>query len=137
MIVTLAGSAVRNGVGFFFHRDVDLSLGDQRARDRGSQQVRAFIDRVGAQHRKDVILDELFAQIADHDFARAGLNRFALDRLEILALAQVGAEGDHFAAVLLFQPAQNHRGIQSARVRQYDFVDFHRCCSNPLSLPSR
>ncbi len=94
-----------NRVGFFTHGDVDLPFGNQRPGDGGAEQIGTFVNRVGAQHREDVIFNELFAQIADHDFARAGLHRLFLDRLEIFALAQVGAEGDDFAAVFFFEPA--------------------------------
>ena len=105
LIVALAGGTVGNRVGLFFHGDVDLPLGDQRPGDRSAEQIRPFINRVGAQHRKNVIFDKLLAQIADHHFARAGLDRLAFDRLKIFALPQVGAKRDHFAAILLFKPA--------------------------------
>ncbi len=96
---------MRNRVGFFLHGDVDLPLGDQRPGDGCAEQIRSFVNRVGAQHREDVIFDELFAQIADHDFACARLQRFFLDRLKIFALPQVGAEGYDFAAIFFFEPA--------------------------------
>ncbi len=48
------------------------------------------------------MLHELFAQIADDDFARAGLKGFLLYRLKIFALSEVSAKGDHLTAVLLF-----------------------------------
>ncbi len=105
---------MRNRVGFFLCRNVDLSLGDQRPGNGSAEQIRALIDRVGAQHGKNIVLDEFFAQIADHHLARAGLDRLSPNRLEVFALAQVGAKRDHLAAVLLFQPAQNNRGIQPA-----------------------
>ncbi len=73
LIVALAGGAMGNRVGFFLHGDVDLPLGDQRPGDGGAEQIGSFVNGVGAQHRENVIFDELFAQIADHDFARAGL----------------------------------------------------------------
>ena len=92
---------MRHRVGSFFDRDIDLPLGDQRPGDRSAEQIGAFVDRIGAQHRENIVLDEFFAQVADNDFARAGLERFLFNRLKILALAEVGAEGDHLAAVFL------------------------------------
>ena len=43
--------------------------------------------------------------------------------LELLALAEVGGEGDDLAAVGLLQPLQDHRGVQPARVGEHDFLD--------------
>ncbi len=86
LIIALTGGTMGNCVGLFFHGDVDLPLGDQRPRDRSAEQIRPFINCVGAQHRKNVIFDKLLAQIADHHFARTGLDRLAFDRLKIFAL---------------------------------------------------
>src|SRR6185437_15785712 len=50
-----------SGIGAEFLRDLDLLLGDERPRDGGAQQIDAFIERVGAKHREDVIADEFLA----------------------------------------------------------------------------
>ena len=43
--------------------------------------------------------------------------------LELLALAQVGREGDDLGAVGLLQPFQNNRRVEAARVGEHDFLD--------------
>ena len=96
---------MRDGVGFFLHGDVDLPFGDQRPGNGCAEQIRSFVNGVSSQHREYIIFDKLFAQIADHHFAGARLQRFFLDRLKIFALPQVGAEGYDFAAIFLFEPA--------------------------------
>ena len=68
LVVALAGGAVRDGVGAGFARDLDQALGDQRTRDRRAEQVFAFVDGVGAEHREDEVADELLAQVVDVDF---------------------------------------------------------------------
>src|SRR3546814_19177937 len=53
LIIALAGCPMRDRVGAGLGGDVDQVLGDQRAGDRGAEQVDAFIDGIGAEHRKD------------------------------------------------------------------------------------
>ena len=47
--------------------------------------------------------------------ARAGL--------DLLALADVGGEGDDFAAVGVLQPLEDHRRVEAAGIREDDFLD--------------
>ena len=80
--------------------------GDQRPGDRGAEQIGALVQRIGAEHRKHVVAHELFAQVLDEDLRRAHQLGLFARRLELLALAQVGGEGHHLAAVAVLQPAQ-------------------------------
>jgi hypothetical protein len=116
---------VRDRIGAGFLRDLDEALGDQRPGDRGAEQILALIHRVGAEHREDEIAHELLAQILDEDVLRfdAELERLGARRLQLLALAEIGGESDDFAAVGVLQPLQDHRGVQSARISQYDLFD--------------
>src|SRR5206468_8039536 len=113
LIVALTGGAVGDGVGTLFSGDIDLRLGNQRPGNRGAQQIGSFVDGIGAQHGKDVLLDEFFPQVADDGFARTGFNRFTANRLQILALTEVGTESDNLTAVLFHEPTQNNRSVQS------------------------
>ncbi len=70
LVVALAGGAMGDGVGAGFIGDLDQALGDQRAGNGGAQQVLAFVDGVGAEHREDEVADELFAQVVDEDVLR-------------------------------------------------------------------
>ena len=70
LVVALAGCAVRDGIGAGLVGDVDQALGDQRARDGGAEQVFAFVDGVGAEHREHEIAHEFFAQVVDEDVLR-------------------------------------------------------------------
>ena len=88
-----------NGVGAGFGRNLDLAFGDQRPRDRRAEQVDALIERVGAKHREDKIADEFLAQIVDIDFLDAEHLGFLARRFQLLALAEVGGEGHHLAAI--------------------------------------
>ena len=125
LVVTLAGGAMTHRVGTDFARNVDLCLGDQRPRDRGAEQILAFIDGVGAEHRKHEVTHEFLAQIFDEDVFRldAGAERFLARRSKLFALAEIGGEGHHLAARRGLQPLQDDRGIEPAGISQHDFLD--------------
>ena len=119
-----------DGVGAGLAGDLDLALGDQRPGDRGAQQIDAFIERVGAEHREDEVADEFLAQIVDEDFCLMPIiSAFCARRLQLLALAEVGGEGHHLAADSFLQPAENDGGVQPAGIGQDDFLDraFFQC----------
>ena len=122
LIVALAGRAVGHGVGPGLARDFDLALGDQRPRDRGAEQISAFIQGVGAEHRKHIIAHEGFAQILDIDFRHTHHFRLGAGRFDLFALTQIGGKGDHFAVIGILQPAQNDRGVETAGISEYDLL---------------
>ena len=122
LIVALAGGAMGDRVGALLQRDVDLSARDERTRDGCPQQVAALVDGVGPQHGKDEVADEFLAQIDDVDPDRARPERLLADRQQLLALTEVGTEGDHLAAVALDEPAQADGGVEPARVGENDLL---------------
>ncbi len=125
LVVALAGRAVRDRVGADLLGDLDLLLGDQRPRDRGAEQILALIERVGPEHREDVVAHELLAQVLDEDVLRldAEQQRLVARGLELLALAEIGGEGDDLAAIGGLQPFQDDRGVEPARIGEHDFLD--------------
>src|SRR5437868_1476998 len=52
LVVALAGRAMGDGVGAGLLGDLDLLLGDQRPRNRGAEQIKPLILRIGAKHRE-------------------------------------------------------------------------------------
>ena len=83
---------MRYRIGALFEGNIDLRLGDERPGDGGTEQVGTLVNCVASQHRIHIIFNELFAQIADHGFACAGVDRLLLNCLQVLALSQIGAE---------------------------------------------
>ena len=128
LVVALAGGAVTDGVGAGLPGDLDLLLGDQRPRDRGSEQIGALIEGVGAKHREHVVPDELLAQVLDEDVLLLDAEQLGLaaGRLQLLALAEVGGKGHDLAAVGLLQPLQDDRRVQPAGVGQDCFFHLAR-----------
>ena len=120
-------------VGADLPRDFDLALGDQRPGYRGAKQIGAFIKRVGPEHWKDEIAHEFFAQIIDKDLRGAQQFCFPPRRLQFFALAEIGGEGDDFAAIGLLKPAQYDGGVEPARIGKHYFSD--RLCHHPSPSP--
>ena len=123
LIVALAGGAMGDRVGADLVCDLDQPFGDQRPRDRGAEQICALVQRIGAKHRKNVVGNEGLAQVLDVDRCRPHQLGLGARRLELLALAEVGGEGHHLAAVAVLQPAQDHRGVEPPGIGQHHLPD--------------
>ena len=107
-------------------RDLDQPLGDERPRDRRAEQIDALVERVHAEHRKNEVAHEFFAQILDVDLLDAEHLGLLARRLELLALAEIGGERHHLAAIGRLQPFQDDRGIEPARIGEHDLFDVTR-----------
>src|SRR5690606_10633277 len=82
LVVTFAGGAVGNSIGTGFVGNFNQALGDQRAGNGGAQQVFAFVNGVGAEHREDEIAYEFFAQVFNVNFFNAHGFGFGAGRLD-------------------------------------------------------
>jgi hypothetical protein len=122
LVIALAGGAVGNGVGAGCMGDLDQPLGDERARDGGAEQVDALVKRVHAKHGEDEVANEFLAQILDVDFFDAEHLGLLAGRLQLLALAEIGGEGDHLALICRLQPFQDDRGVEPARISEHDLL---------------
>ncbi len=119
---------MRHRVGADLAGDLDLLLGDQRPRDRGAEQIKPFVLRIGAEHREDIVADEFLAQILDENML--GLDteqqRLLPRGLKLFALAEIGGEGDDLAAIGRLQPFEDDRGIEAAGIGEDDALDLFR-----------
>ena len=124
LVVALAGRAMRDRVGADLLGDLDQLLADQRAGDRGAQQIDALIGGVGAEHREDVVAYELLAQVLDEDVLRLDTEqqRLLAGGLQFLALAEIGGEGHDLAVIGGLQPFQDDRGVEAAGIGEHDLV---------------
>src|ERR1700677_2526103 len=105
--------------------DLDQALGDQRPRDRGAKQVEALVLRVGAEHREDVVAHEFLAHVLDEDVLRLDAQKlsFFARRLQLLALPEIGSEGDDLRAIFRLQPLEDDRRVQPAGIGEDDALD--------------
>ena len=123
LIVAFTGGAMGDGVGALLFGDVDHGPGDQRPGERGAEQVVALVDRSRAQHRKDVVTDERFAEIDRVGLAGAGGERLLSRLFDLFSLADVGGESDDLCPVARLEPVQDYRGVEPTRIGQYHLVD--------------
>ena len=107
LVVALAGRAVRDSVGAFFSRDLDLVLCDHRAGEGSAHQVHAFVNRIRLDRGPDVVAHKLFAQIFDVELRSASRERLLFEARQLSALAHVSAVTNNFAVVLFLQPAKH------------------------------
>src|SRR5262249_38698877 len=82
----------------------------------------ALIDRVGLERREDVFARELLPQVGDDDLVRARLRRLAGHGAHVVALADVGDEGDDRDLVLVLDPLEEHGRVEPAGVGQDDLL---------------
>ncbi len=100
-------------IGANLPSNLDLPLGDQRPGYRGAEQIQPFVQRVGTHHREDIIGDEFLAQVVDENMLRTDPHQFGLvpRRPQFFPLPKIGGESNHFAAIGLLQPLQDHAGV--------------------------
>lgn len=122
LVVAFTGGTVGDGVGVFAEGDFDHAFGDAGSGDGGAEEVLAFVDGTGLEHGEDVIAGEFLAEVADEALGGAGGGGFFFEAVEFFFLADVGAVGDDLALVLVFEPGEEDRGIQTAGVRDNDFL---------------
>jgi hypothetical protein len=122
LIVALAGATVGDRVGAFEEGDLNLVLGDDRARHRRAQQVFPLVDCPGTQGRKDVLAQELLAGVDDIGLGSAAGEGLGFDLGEVVGLADVDRGGDDLAVAILFpQPGDDAGGIETSGVGEDDF----------------
>ena len=102
--------------------DFDEMLGDQRPGDRGAEQIEPLIQRVGAEHREHEIAHEFLAHVADVDLLDAEQLGLLARRLQLVALTEIGGEGDDFGAEFGLQPFEDDRGVEPARIGEHDLL---------------
>ncbi len=134
LIIALAGRAVRNCVSAGLLGDFNQVLGDQRTGNRSAEQIDAFIDGVGAEHREDEIAHEFFAHILNENFLDTQHFGLLACWFKFFALAEIGGKGDDFCVKLSLQPFQDDRGIETARIGENDLFNVFQLAHS--SLPS-
>src|SRR5262245_662678 len=120
LIVSFARASVGQRVAAGKLRDLDLAFGDDRTGEGSAEQVFVLVDGAGAQCGPDVFGDEFVAQIFDVNFRRARGDGLLLQAGQLFALPDVGGDRDYFAVIVLFQPGNDDRGVESAGIGQRD-----------------
>jgi hypothetical protein len=96
-------------------RHLHLSPRDERSGHGRAKEVFAIVDRTRAQRWKNEIVHELSAQVLDVTLLRARREGLLTDSVEFRrALSDVGRDADHPGVVVLTQPRNNDRRVESA-----------------------
>src|SRR6266545_118614 len=103
--------------------DFDLAFGDDGPGERSAEQVFVFVNGAGSQRGPDVFGDEFVAQVFDVDFRRARGAGLLLQSGQLFALPDVGGDRDYFAVIVFFQPGNDDRGVEAARIGERDSFD--------------
>ena len=128
LVVALARRAVRDGVRALLLRDFHKSLGDQRTRERRTQEIFPFVDSLRLERRPDVVFEKFLRKVFDVCLRCAGLQRLVMHGSDFVALSDVDARGDDLAAVVvLLEPRNDDGSIKTARICEYDFLHFCLC----------
>ncbi len=144
LIVALARRAMGHSVGANLSRDFNLLFGDQGPRNRRPQKIKTFILRVGPEHGEHIIADKFLAQIFNVNVLWLDAEQQSLGArgFKLLALAQIGREGHHFAAVGCLEPLENNGRVQPPRIGENDALDAvgghvttHQDVGGPIGLP--
>ena len=124
LIVALAGAAVGDGVGVERARGVDGELGQQWATEAREWRVAALVAGVGEDRRPDIVAGELVLGVDQDRLDGPEIAGLLEGRVEVVGrLAEVDAQCDHFGVVLILDPLEHHRRVESAGVEQDDAVD--------------
>ena len=134
MIVAFAGRTVRNRISTRLIGDLNQTLGNERSRDRGAEQILTLIDGIGAKHWEYIIRYKFFAQIVNIDFLNAKGFRLGTSGLYLFTLPNVGGKCHHLTTIGFLQPADNDRSIEATRIGKHDFVDRRHNLEIRLSL---
>ena len=132
LVVALAGAAVADRVGPLGLGDLHHPLGQHRPGKAGAQQV-ALIVGAGLHGGDDVVVHKFVGQILDVQLAGPRGLGPGFQPVQLAGLADVAADGDDFAVVVvLFQPGDDDGGVQAAGIGQDHFFDFRH--GDPLLL---
>ena len=123
LVIALAGAAVDDRVRAFLQCDLYQSLGDAGTRMARAQQI-VFIYRAGLHAGDDEVVDILVRQIQHIEFRRAGLQCFFFQAFQFVRLSDIAGNCDDFAVVVvLLQPGDDDRGVETAGIGKNNFFD--------------
>ena len=96
-------------------------LGDQRTTDRRHQRIAVHVEGIGLDGWQAVLVGEFVAGVDDDGFDRTAVERALTHHVHVFtALPEVDRDGDDLLTGLLADPADRHRGVQTAGIRQDD-----------------
>ena len=111
LIVTLTRSAVGNRIRIFFARDIDVGFGDQRTSNGRAEVILPFVNRIGANHRVDIVAGEFLDQIERVVLRGPRLTGLGTQSRELLLLPHIGGIGNNFGSIGFLEPLDDDGGV--------------------------
>ncbi len=103
-------------------RDLDQQLRDERPRERRGQGIDALVLRVGLEAGEHELAHEAVAPVHHVRLAGTGRDGPLGDPLAQRAATDVHGQGHDLGVVLLAQPGDGDRCVQTARVGEHDLL---------------
>src|SRR4051812_43691417 len=123
LIVAFARAPVGESVGSDLSGDFDLAARNERSPHRSAEEVLAAVDRASSESRPDEVHDKLVAKIFDIAFVSARGDRLRAHAFELVALTDIGRDADHSRGIVLLEPRNDDRCIESTGVGKGDCTD--------------
>ena len=137
LVVSLARAPMGDVLRTVLVRDIDEVLGDDGARQRAHHRILILVHAVGGQRLGEEVVDVFLAHVDGQRLNGTYLQGLVLDELEVLTLlAHVTGHSDDVEALLLHEPLDAHRCVESAGIRENDLVLFHFHTSFLSNQPS-
>ena len=124
LVITFAGGAVGDSNRTLFAGNFYQTAGDQRTGKGSTQQIFTLINSAGLHGGVNVIGYKLITQVLNIQLYGAGFDGLLFQGGQLLALANVSAHSNNIVAVILFQPRNNNRSVQTAGICQHYFGIF-------------
>ena len=107
LVVSLAGTPVRERISSDLTRDFDLPARNERAPHRGAEEVLPTVDSASAEGGPHELFHEFLAQIFDVALVGTRCDRFRPHSLQLIALADIRGDADDASAIALFKPGND------------------------------
>ena len=122
LVVAFAGASVSNGVGTVFQRHLDEARRQEWSSERSVHRVHALVQCAGSNCRPDELFDESVGEVINDRVTRSRVECLVLDGSEVFPLAEVTRIGDDLGTVVLREPWDHDRGVQTAGVGAHDLL---------------
>ena len=120
LVIPLTGTAMGHGIGAHLPGHLHQASGDQRSSQGGRQGIATLIEGIGPNGWKRKLANEGFDQIFHPGLTGAGIQGLETDRLEFIALAEIGGQGDHlFDPPLPLEVGNANTGVDAAGIGQH------------------
>src|SRR5687767_6122452 len=119
LVITFPGAAMDQSICAFIESNLNLAFRQKGLRNGCSKQIGTFVFCTGSYQGPEVLADELMPEVFDEDLGGSCFERFFFYPFEFIFLADIADHCDDFTPVVFFEPRNNDRAVQPARIREH------------------